>query len=168
MDRVKVVWLVAVVCLVLLATSLAGWAATDQKTLTINATVNAKAKLTLGVATIHFANADPDDVPSVSATENPVTVSVKAHAASGSTVTLTVQANGDLVSGGDSIAISNVTWTVTGAGFVAGTMNTIAVPAGSWSGSGNRSGTFSYFLANSWNYASGSYAQTAVYTLTAL
>jgi len=168
MHRVKVVWLVAVVCLVLLATSLASWAATDQKTLTINATVNAKAKLTLEVAAINFPNADPDDVPSVSATENPVDVSVKAHAGSGSTVTLTVQANGDLQSGTDFIDISNVSWTATGAGFAAGTMDTVAVPAGSWTGSGDRAGTFSYFLANSWDYVVGNYTLGVVYTLTAL
>jgi len=168
MQRVKVVSLVAVVCLVLLATSLAGWAATDQQTLTINAQVNANAKLTLEVAAINFPDAEPDAVPSVSATENPVDVSVKARAASTSTVTLTVQANGDLVSGSDTIDISNVSWTATGAGFAAGTMDTVAVPAGSWTGSGNRDGTFSYFLANSWDYVVGNYSQSVVYTLTAL
>ena len=87
---------------------------------------------------------------------------------SASTATLTVLAAGDLTSGTDTIAISNVTWTATGAGFVAGTMNkTTAQSAGSWTGSGNRSGTFSYFLANSWSYPTGSYTATTTYTLTA-
>jgi hypothetical protein len=145
----------------------AGWTATDQQTLRINATVADKAKLTLGVGTINFPDADPDSVPSVSAGENPVTVTVKAHTGSSSSVTLTVQANGDLVSGSETIAISNVTWTASGAGFAAGAMDTTPVAAGSWTGSGNRSGSFSYFLANSWNYAKGDYTQTVVYTLTA-
>ena len=63
-----------------------GLAATDQQNLTINATVSAKAKLTLGVAAINFADADPDSVPSIAATENPVSVTVKAHTGGASSV----------------------------------------------------------------------------------
>lgn len=143
------------------------WAATDQETLTINASVSAKAKLTLGVAAINFGDADPDVVPSIAAGENPVSVTVKAQTAAASAVTLTVQANGDLDSGTDTIGITNVTWTATGAGFVGGTMDTVAQSAGSWTGPGRRDGTFSYWLANSWDYPPGSYSQTVVYTLTA-
>ena len=167
MRKVTAVWAVAVACLALVTASAGGWAATDQQTLTINATVSAKAKLTLGVAAINFPDADPDSVPSVAATENPVSVSVRAQAGSASSVTLTAQANGDLDSGTDTIDITNVTWTATGAGFVAGTMDTAAQPAGSCTGSGNHAGTFSYALANSWDYMPGSYSQTVVYTLTA-
>jgi hypothetical protein len=166
MKRMIVVAVLVVACITWAIA--AGWAATDQKTLTVNATVADKAKLTLGVAAIDFASADPDATPSIAAAENPVTVTVKANTSSSSTVTLTVQADGDLLgSGSDSIAIANVTWTASGAGFAAGTMNTAPVSAGSWTGSGNRSGTFSYFLANSWAYPKGSYTQTVVYTLTA-
>ena len=157
----------AVAVLALLAASQPGFAATDQQTLTINATVSAKAKLTLGVAAINFPDSDPDTVPSVAAAENPVSVTVKAHTAGASSVTLTVQANGDLDSGTDTIAITNVTWTATGAGFVGGTMDTAAQSAGSWTGPGRRDGTFSYALANSWDYAAGNYSQTVVYTLAA-
>jgi len=156
-----------VACSALLGMSAVSWAVTDQETITINATVSAKAKLTLGVAAINFADADPDTVPSIAAGENPVSVTVKAHTGSASTVTLTVAADGDLDSGTDTIDITNVTWTATGAGFVAGTMNTSAQSAGSWTGSGQQSGTFSYSLANSWDYNAGSYTQTVVYTLTA-
>jgi len=167
MTRTKCMWLVVGVALVLLAASLPGWGAQDQKTLTINATVAAKATLTLGVAAINFPDADPDSVPSIDANENPVDVSVKAHTGSASPVSLSVQANGDLQSGGDTIAITNVSWTATGAGYVPGAMDTVAVPAGSWTGSGKYDGTFSYVLANSWDYAVGNYTQTVVYTLTA-
>lgn len=167
MRHARIVLLTAAACLAFLGAIAPAWAATDQQTLTINATVSAKAKLTLGVAAINFADADPDTVPSVAASENPVSVTVKAHTGGASNVTLTAQANGDLDSGADTIPITNVTWTATGAGFVPGTMNTTPQSAGSWTGSGNRSGTFSYFLANSWSYAVGNYTQTVVYTLTA-
>ncbi len=167
MRKVTAVWAAAVACLALLTASAEGWAATDQQSLTINATVSAKAKLTLGVAAINFPDADPDSVPSIAATENPVSVTVKTQAGSASSVTLTAQANGDLDSGTDTIDITNVTWTATGAGFVGGTMDTAAQSAGAWTGSGRRDGTFSYALANSWDYTAGSYSQTVVYTLTA-
>lgn len=166
--RTSVVLLTMVVaCSALLGMSAVSWAATDQETVTINATVSAKAKLTLGEAAINFADADPDTVPSIPATENPVSVTVKAQTGGASTVTLTVAADGDLDSGTDTIDITNVTWTATGAGFVGGAMNTSAQSAGSWTGSGQQSGTFSYSLANSWDYNAGSYTQTVVYTLTA-
>jgi hypothetical protein len=135
--------------------------------LTINAAVNSKAKLTLGSATINFADQDPDTTPSIGATENAVSVEVKARTSAASTVTLTVRANGDLVDGTKTIDISNVTWTAGGGGFASGTMSDSSdVSAGSWTGPGTRSSTFSYLLANSWAYEPGSYAQTATYTLT--
>jgi len=167
MGRRTVVSLVLVVCLAVVAGSVPAWGVTDQQTLTINATVAARAKLTLGVAAISFPDEDVDATPSIPADENPVDVTVKARTGSSDTVTLTVQANGDLQSGGDAIAITNVSWTATGTGFVAGTMDTVAQSAGSWTGPGEQTGTFSYFLANDWTYAPGNYTQTVVYTLTA-
>lgn len=164
MNRTMVVSLLVVACL--LCAGMA-WAATDQQTLTVNATVLDKAKLTLGVAAINFPDSDPDAVPSIGASENPVSVTVKAHTGSASVVSLTVQANGNLESSGSSIPITNVTWTANGAGFVGGTMDTAPVSAGSWTGSGQRAGQFEYFLANSWSYQTGDYSQTVVYTLTA-
>ena len=146
----------------------AALAATSTQNLTINATVAATAKLTLGTNTINFPDADPDTTPSIVATENPVNVTAKVKTGGASTATLTVLAGGNLTSGSDTIAIGNVTWTATGAGFVPGTMNmATAQSAGSWTGSGNRSGSFSYFLANSWAYQTGSYTATTTYTLTA-
>jgi hypothetical protein len=159
--------IVAVAFTALICAGTPAGAATDQETLTINATVSAKAKLTLGVAAINFPDADPDTEPSIAATENPVSVTVKAQTGGASAVTLTVQANGDLDSGTDTIDITNVSWTATGTGFVGGTMDTTAQSAGSWTGPGRRDGTFAFSLANSWDYAAGSYSQTVVYTLTA-
>jgi hypothetical protein len=61
-----------------------------------------------------------------------------------------------------------MTWTATGTGYVSGTMNrTTAQTAGSWTASGQRIGTFSYFLVNSWSYIVGSYSTSIGYTLTA-
>ena len=157
--------LVLVSCVFLVAGGV--FAADDTEDLTINATVNARAKLTLDPTTINFPDADPDSGP-ISATENPVDVTAKVRTGAASTATLTCLAGGNLISGGDSIAISNVTWTATGSGFVAGTMSsTVPQSAGSWTGSGNNPGTFSYSLANSWDYEIGNYAATVTYTLTA-
>jgi len=143
------------------------FAASTTAPLTINATVSSTAKLTLGQSSIAFPNSDPDTTPSIAATQNPVSVTASAKTTTSGAVALTVVTGGDLADAGtDTIAIGNVTWTVTGAGYVAGTMNkTTAQSAGSWTGSGSRAGTFSYNLANSWGYATGSYAATATYTL---
>jgi hypothetical protein len=104
----------------------------------------------------------------IPAAENAVTVSSRVRTGSASVSTLTCLANGDLVDGGNSIPISNVTWTSTGSGYVNGTMdNSVAQSAGSWTGSGLNAGTFNYFLANSWAYSIGNYTQTVLYTLTA-
>ena len=144
------------------------FAASDPKNLTINATVSATAKLSLDKVSISFSDADPDATPSIASTDNPVSVTAKVKTGSASNATLTHLAAGDLVSGSDNIAISNVTWTASGAGYVAGTMNkTTAQTAASWTGSGNRGGSFSYFLTNSWSYATGSYSASSTYTLTA-
>jgi hypothetical protein len=161
--------LVGVVVLELFLMAGVTFAASDTKNLTVNAVVSARASLTLGASVINFADADPVTVPSVAAAENPVSVTARVRTGSSSTATLTHLAGGDLVSGGNTIAITNVTWTAAGdPGFIAGTMDRItAQTAGSWTGSGNRSGTFSYFFANSWTHAVGSYTAITTYTLTA-
>ena len=137
--------------------------------LAVNMAVNERAKLTLGVAAINFADADPDTTPSIPATENAVSVTAKVRTGVSSTSTLTHRASGNLSAGpGITIPITNVSWTATGAGYVAGTMSSSSnVPVGSWTGSGSYSGTFSYFIVNSWSYTTGSYTVSTTYTLTA-
>jgi hypothetical protein len=143
-------------------------AATSTSNITVSATVAATAKLSLSSSTVSFANADPDTTPSIAATEGAITITAKGRTSTGSNITLTLLSADDLKSGTDSIAISNVTWTVSGAGFAAGTMNkTTAQSIGSWTNSGSRSGTQTFALANSWSYPTGSYTATATYTLTA-
>jgi hypothetical protein len=166
MKKVNLVSKVVGLGLVLVAG--VAFAANDTQNLTVNATVSARASLSLGQSAINFPDASPDATPSIAANENAVTVTAKVRTGSSSTATLTHKAADDLKSGSDIIPIGNVTWTASGAGFQAGTMNkTSDQTAGSWTGSGNRSGTFSYFLANSWSYATGSYAASSTYTLTA-
>jgi hypothetical protein len=139
--------------------------ATDVKNLTINAQVDAVAILTLGVTDIHFPATTPPT--QFVATENAVSVDCQVLI-DASAATLTVICDGPLTSGSNTIAINNVTWTATGAGYQGGTMSdTVAQQAGTWSSSGDYSGTFSFFLANSWSYATGTYIAIATYTLTA-
>ena len=131
MERVmtKAVWGAAAAAAVLFVASPVFAQATDTKTLNVSATVSARAKLTLSSAAVSFADADPDLTPSIVAT--PLTVDVKTRTAAASNVTLTVLAGGDLMSGSDPIAITNLTWTASGAGVSAGTMSkTTAVTFG--------------------------------------
>jgi hypothetical protein len=134
----------------------------------VSAPLASSAQLSITPSSINFPNADPDTVPSIPATENPVTVIANAQTNGNKTVTLSVIANGDLIFGSSTIPIGNVTWTASGSGFQAGTMSkTTPQTAGNWQRSGSRTGTFSYFLKNSWSYATGNYTQTITYTLTA-
>jgi len=144
-------------------------AANDSKTVTVTAVVGASAQLELSRLTVAFPDTpDVDANPSIPATGGAITITAKGKTTGGATITLTVQASGDLVSGSDTIAISNVTWVGSGAGYAtAGTMSTTAQSVGSWTNSGSRSGTQTFALANSWDYVVGNYSASAVYTLTA-
>lgn len=161
--------LIVLCAVAVMAMPIMAFAATDNQTLTINASVLARAKLVLAPSVINFPDADPDVTPSIPAVENSVNVISTVRTSSAGGVTLTCQADGpDLVSGADLIPISNVTWTSAGAGYVGGTMNSAAPQAvGSWVGSGAYVGTNDFFLANSWAYNIGAYTQTVTYTLTA-
>ena len=142
------------------------WGSETVVVVDLAAPVSPGIQLTISPQTINFPNADPDTTPSIGAVENPVQVEADANAGKTKTVLLTVQAQGDLVSGGDAIPISNVRWTATGTGYVAGIMsNTTAVTAGTWVGPGTHRGTFSFFLTNSWQYNRGNYQASVIYTL---
>ena len=149
-----------------------GWlgeaqAFSTNATVEVAAAINSAAQLTITPSAINFRDADPDAMPKIPANENPVSVMAYAQTTGNKTVTLTVLAAGDLVSGNDRILIDSVTWTATGSGFTGGTMSkTTPQTAGRWRRSGTRRGTFSFFLKNSWSYATGNYAQTVTYTLT--
>ncbi len=161
----KAVWSGIATAAVFLVGTSAFAQTTVPATVNVTANVNAKAKLTLGAATLLFDDADPDTDPTIAAPA--LSVSVKARTTAGAGVTLTVLAGNDLVSGTDVIPISNLSWAATGTGFSAGTSNkTTAQAVGGWSGSGNQAGSQTYSLLNSWAYATGIYTATLTYTLT--
>ncbi len=160
MRRKVLFWTITIGVLMMAGQS---FAASDTKDLTVNAAVGALAKLTLDRNTINFVSADPDVTPSIQA-DNTVTISAKRRATG--TTTLNVQAGGNLVDGGNSIAITNVTWTTPSTDYVAGTLNTTSQSVGSFTDSGTSDGTLTFFLANNWNYVPGAYTATATFTLT--
>ena len=143
-------------------------AATDSKSLFIKADIGPAAKLIVGNQSITFPSTDPDEQQQIPALENDIKVTVKARTGSNSQVSLKIIAEGDLISGSDSIPIQNVIWQGTGLGFVNGTLSKSSYQAGgSWVGSGIRQGSFRYYLNNSWNYPVGNYRVNIIYSLTA-
>ena len=128
---------------------------------------NPQLDLTISPLSISFAWANPDTTPVVTAA--PIVVTVRVRQNSGPW-TLTVLANGDLLSGASSVDISNVTWTATPAPpFQGGTLSkTVAQRVASGTGNVNpaENGSLTFRLANSWTYNAASYTQTLVFTLT--
>jgi len=165
----KVVWSAVVATAVLVLGSSTAFAQqTANAAIAVTANVNAKAKLTLGTNTVTFADADPDSTPLY--TSAPIAIDVKARTSTNGNVTLTVLASGDLASGpSDAIAIGTLSWAASGNGFTASGFNskTTAQTLGSWSGSGNPSGSHTLSLPNLWSYNTGVYTVTLNYTLTA-
>jgi len=171
----KAVWsgILAVAALAALSTPVYAQQ-TANGTVTVSVSVNARAKLSINNATttaISFADTDPDLNGGVINANQALNIDVKARTSPTGSVTLTVRADHDLqTAGSDSIAINNLTWASgSGGGFNAtGTSSASAeVPVATFTGPGSRSGSQSYSLANSWNYAVGTYAATLTYTLTA-
>ena len=159
--------LALVVGLGLILAAGSAFAASDQKQLNVCAAVNARASLTLG-STLTFPDASPETTPSISANEGPISITAKARTSTSGNVTLTALASNDLASGSDTIGITNITWTASGTGFVAGAMSkATAQTVGSWTGSGEKTGTLTFALANNWSYPTGNYTATVTYTLTA-
>jgi hypothetical protein len=151
----------------------AAWGASATKDVTISATVASTAKLTLNTSTITFPDADPDVTTSIPANENGAVVTAKVKTGSSTSATLNVLAADDLKSGSDAIPITNITSSATntsGSFFSAGPITWSKTTPGVTVGQGNSgsyTGTFSWFLANSWTYATGNYTAQAQYTLTA-
>jgi hypothetical protein len=125
-------------------------------------------ELSVTPASISFPSADPDVTPTIAAA--PVVVSIRIRQSSGPWQ-LTVLANGDLMSGGETVDITNVAWTATPVPpFQNGTLSrTVAQRMASGTGNVNptQNGSVVFRLANSWNYAAGTYTQTLVFTLSA-
>ena len=153
--------------LLLLLAATAGAAAAQTATTTFNANLGTVARLSLSFTSLAFPDADPDVVPQIVAAGGPLTITAKARASAGGTVTLTVVSTDDLRSGLNVIPAAVLSWTASGPGFVNGTLNGITPQTvGSWNGSGVRTGTQTFRFANSWMYSSGTYSVSLLYTLT--
>ena len=142
--------------------------AAQTSTATLNASINSVARLSVSSAALTFPDADPDTVPSIQASQGPITVTAKARTSPNGTVTLTVRASDELRSGVNTIPASNITWVASGTGFGNGTLSaTSAQAVATWTGSGVRTGTQTFFFRNIWSYATGTYTVTITYTLSA-
>jgi len=124
--------------------------------------------LTVSQSNIAFVADDPDSTPTIASA--PIVVTVRVQQSPGPWH-LSVQANGDLLSGASSIDATQVTWTASPAPpFQNGTLNKV-VGQTMASGTGNVnpavSGSVVFRLANSWTYSAGFYSQTVVFTLSA-
>lgn len=143
-------------------------AAAQASTATVSANVGTLAKLNLSTASASFPDADPDLVPQVPAAGGPILITAKSRANPGVQVVLTLQAADDLRSGVNIIPASNITWTATGTGFVAGTLSKVApVTVAAWSGSGVHSGSQQLYFRNLWTHPTGTYTVSLLYTLSA-
>ncbi len=153
-----------------------GLFAQSTKNLTMTVNLSAWYDLSLSAASISFTDVAPTAAAapatvSIAANEGAVSVRAFAVTGAGKTLSLTVKANGDLVSGSDSIGIGAISWASTGSGYVNGAMATSNVTAGSWSGSilHWHEGSFTYsFLRDYTAQAPGTYTASATYTLSAV
>ncbi len=139
-----------------------------SSTFALSLNLMGRAKLEMGIAGISFPDADPDSVPSIAASQNPIPVTCSIRTGSALTATLNCLAGGDFMSGTTSIPIGNMRWEAAGSGYLAGTMNKATRQvAGKWNGSGRFAGAFSFFLANFWSYNAGNYSTTISFDLIA-
>lgn len=139
---------------------------TISAALTVQTTVATRVKVAfdrtaVSLDTVAF---DPDTVTSVSA--EPLVIGAKARVSGNTRVVLTVQADGPLRSGTDTIPANKLSWTLTGTGFQPnGTANPNAARMiGQWRGSGEWVGSQIYTFADSWTYPVGVYSLVMTYT----
>ncbi len=123
--------------------------------------------LSISPAVIVIPSADPDLMPLLDSA--PVSVNYRVRQNNREVWLLTVQAGGDLESGGSTIDISAVTWIATPAPpFQNGTLSkTVAqtVATGIGNQASEATGTLMFQLKNSWTYDIGIYSQALVFTL---
>lgn len=123
--------------------------------------------LSVNPSVIGIQAGDPDAMPVASS--SPVAINYRVQQNNKQAWLLTVQANGDLDSGGSSIDISAVSWIATPAPpFQNGTLSksvaqTVATGLGNVASPST--GTITFRLTNSWSYDAGIYTQVLVFTL---
>ena len=160
----KAVWSVAAAAAFLACASSAH---AQGATTTIQATVvvGNQARLTV-TGDITFPDSDPDSVSSIPASAG-VSISARARVAPLQGLRVTVEADDTHIDETtNTIPVTALTWTATGTNFLGGTMSDAPVNVAAWTGPSNQTGTQSYVLANSWNYAPGTHVVTLTYTLT--
>ena len=138
-----------------------------SRTVTVSAVIGNHVKVTFDRSSVVLdSQATTDTLPPVQAA--PLTVTAKARVSGNDRIVLTVQADGDFVSGTDTIPDDMLSWTATGTGFRPGTANKNAAKMlGSWRGSGVFTGSQTYTFQDSWTYSAGVYGLTMTYTLSA-
>jgi hypothetical protein len=123
-------------------------------------------------ATIDRVSCTLADVPGsgavamTSSGANPVPVRVSALVATGATVRLLANSSTPLSNGaGGTIPFDQISWTSGGAPFSSGTFsNGAAQVLDTFTGSGNRTGTYAFTYANANYYATGTYNGQVTYT----
>ncbi len=155
------------VLLALAVASPARSASAQSRTATLNVSINSLARLTLSSTGVSFPDSNPDLVPQVPGTPGPLVVTVKARTTLNATVRLSVLASDDLRSGVRTIPASNITWTATGAGFVAGNAESDDAADRGHRGSGRASAPAIRACSsrNVWTHPTGTYTLTMTYTL---
>ena len=115
--------------------------------------------------TISFPSNDPDAVPVVIAA--PIRVSYIAQGTRQNPWTITIRANGDLISGASTIPVANISWQATPSPpFRNGTLSTVAQTLATGAGLINvERGDVTFRFTNSWNHPVGNYTQTITFTL---
>jgi hypothetical protein len=160
----KAVWSAAATAAFL---ACASTAQAQNVTTSIQATVviGNQARLTV-TGDINFPDSDPATVTSIPASAA-VSITARARVAPTQGLVVTVEADDPYIDETtDTIPVTALTWTATGANFIGGTMSDAPVNVASWNGPSQQSGTQSYVLANSWDYAPGTHTVTLTYTLT--
>jgi len=114
---------------------------------------------------INFPSSDPDTVPVISSST--VRVTFVAQGPPARPWTITVRADGPLISGASTIPISAVSWIAAPSPpFMNGTLSTVAQTIATGTGTAIERGDVTFRFANSWNYHVGTYTQTITFTLT--
>lgn len=157
----------AIATLTLAAQSALAEKATAKADINLSAEVKVRAKLTLGVSSISFQDADPSAMPSISANENgSISVVSWVRTPTGTKPLLTVEAKDDLKSGTDKIDAHNVSWTASGdSAYKSGTLSKSSQTVAEFPKSGKYEGAYNFQLKNSAEYAPGSYTTQVTYTL---
>ena len=141
----------------------------QSATANINATVNVNNRATLVISgDVIFADTDPDAFPTMSAPA--ITVSARARVVPTQDLQVTVIAgNAHFDPATTTIPVAGLTWTVSGAPFVPGTMSSVTpAQVATWQGPASQSGTQTYSLPNLWTYAPGAHTVVLTYTLATL